>query len=271
MEMVSIGEGLACAGFLPDQISEIEAMTSSNEGLTLFSGTTGSGKTGSSVSLFKSIGQIIEKGAAEKSVANVLDSQSVSFRVQRNGSDLVLEPEIRLSETTRNIFQDIQLGNQVIATIHASSAFSVFVRLLVIAGEKGEFLGGKNTMNGIVHQALVKETCKCCSSIAEKENAADEYADIFDRLAGHGVTSGRIRNANGCAYCNNGVARKVVVAEVVPMTNEIYKALKEDGPEAAREIFIKNGGKTIQSRTIDKIRSGDVDLLDAEHAVGRLA
>lgn len=278
-------------GFSEDQSRQLNELARIPTGLTLFSGITGSGKSFSASSFIKSITtKPRESGEGNPVKALTVEDPpeypipfSHAIPVTRTKDrpksfaqclrealhcdpDVLFIGEIRDKEVGDTVIDSVLSGIMVSSTIFASSPYNAFRQLDAYStndmGDDPLFL------NGIVYQALLPKTCTSCSKLVSEKAVPETHAEVFERLKLSGVESIRIRNKKGCFDCIEGVESRTVVAEIVPVTPEIYKALRSGNMNLAKSIHLQNGGKTIQDHALEKVLAGEVDPLDAEEKIG---
>ena len=254
-------------------------------GMVLFSGPTGSGKSTALKTALEFQAQMypdkaiysIEdppeypiSGAKQLPVlnANTDDKRESKFAeglrvAMRSDPDILMVGEIR-DEATANVAMDAVItGHQMWSTIHAADVFAILLRLTRLGLKQGDLYDEK-LLNVLVGQRLLPRLCDCCKRDFDRNMLDEDLADILEPLAGHV----KLRNETGCAECNHtGITGRVVVAEVLDVTDELLHDIKELGlPEVRREWADK--GLTMIKHAIKRMIEGEVDPLDIVATVG---
>lgn len=300
----TLDERLTALGFDDAQRDIIAYATGYNHGLNLIAGPTGSGKSTTLKQIMESlaimypgkhlmsvedppeypirgVNQVPVKGTNDET-----DNRNHKFgefirSALRNDPDILLIGEIRDSQSAMTAVQAAMTGHGVWSSIHCSNVFLIPFRLLAML-PKGDEEGAVDRdtlfdqLTTLVRQELVPTLCPHCKQKLE-ENIKDiesRRRGILGRMKKAGIDPSTVfvRAENGCEECEfRGITKRTVVAEVVTIDPMIIKHLiKNDTYGAKRYWLDKQGGKTILSHAIDKIRAGEVDPADAEATVGYL-
>lgn len=294
------GEGISSSycdlGFSSQQISDIQRMVDPrNLGAVIVSGTVASGKTKTARTLLKNIVDLRSKYSefypksiaveSERLISGPIDHtthfqigydptgekfESRLLSASRMAPDCLLLDEIRHEKSGRQFVSFIQAGTQVVSTLHAQHAFSIPSRLKLMGVSNPH---DHKLFSGFIHQALVRQVCHHCSLPVNGKKDDEIYKDSLMRLIqatnmNQDYSGVRKRNPDGCKHCSEGTSQLTVVAEVVPITEELMKVHVSQGPAEARRTFIEKGGMTILDHAISKVLSGEVDPVDAERIVG---
>ena len=248
-------------------------------GMVLFSGPTGSGKsTALKIALEfqaqmypdKAIYSIEDPpeypifGAKQLPVlnANTDEKRESKFAeglrvAMRSDPDILMVGEIR-DEATANVAMDAVItGHQMWSTIHAADVFAILLRLTRLGLNQSDLYDEK-LLNVLVGQRLLPRLCDGCKRDFSRDIIDNDLADILDPLSGYI----KLRNETGCPKCNHtGITGRVVVAEVLDVTEELLHDIKELGlPEVRREW--SNKGLTMINHAVERMVKGEVDPLD---------
>jgi len=243
------------AGYEAWHLAAFERVLNSEGGVTIFSGTVGSGKSTSLVALINMLPPFLKIVSVEDPVELELRHPmahqktvtrdptatgpdpgflAASRAIFRSALDALYLGEIRDVETGLMARAISESGHSVFTTIHASSALGTIARMSSPAiGIPRDALAAPGVLKLLVYQALLSTNCPhCCQS-------PDEYADTRafsgQRLADHqeywarierlyGIERNRYRmhNEAGCEHCRreevpelNGFKGRTVVCEMV--------------------------------------------------------
>lgn len=130
-------------GFSPEQITYLKSVCSFSNGMIIFCGPTGSGKTTSIYSLIETMDKkgrniMTLEDPIEYKISNVRQTEIIpgviSFAdgirsILRQDPDVILIGEIRDNETAKMAVRASMTGHLVLSTIHANDSFGVISRL----------------------------------------------------------------------------------------------------------------------------------------------
>lgn len=284
--------GLLALGYLPHQITELDALIAKPAGSTMFGGRAGSGKTIGLCSLLRrrvnqNLGgikaisvqhprEIIVDGVTELPVVHRGEGSPISDGVSdamRADPDVIMIGEVNDGDSAQALLRAAGSGHQVVTTVHAQSAIEIIKRLRSL-GVPNDVLGSRDFISGLVYQVLCPVLCSHCSLSVKKVKQLDEaqrpdLATLGLALMDSDTTASlRFKNKTGCEHCeHSGISGRSVIAEVV-IVDEHMKALFSEGKdaEAAQHWANQNPGKTIRDVAVGKMKSG---LMDPFDLVGR--
>jgi Type II secretory pathway, ATPase PulE/Tfp pilus assembly pathway, ATPase PilB len=295
---------LSGLGYSKQEIKDINISVSKPVGVTIIAGTTGSGK---STSLTTMISDKIERHTDESGcrikVITVEDppEYQINHATQcpvvrsRNGKDgknpfaeaikaamrsdpdVLMVGEVRDEDSAELLVHAVQSGHQAFTTVHAPSAIGIVARLRSL-GVKNDVLGSNDFIAGLIYQALIPVSCPHCRLKMKEyidKNKNDERAiELLERI--EKVTTEEERNnirfvnQNGCEHCNNGISGRTVVAEVILPDHQMISYFAEGRDTLAWHYYRQNGGKSVLSHGIDKMKDGLCDPMEIEHKLGML-
>lgn len=174
--------GLQDLGFSESIASSMEQAISTQQGLVLVTGPTGSGKSTTLYSLLNqlnkqelkliSIEDPVELNVAGINQIQVDDEYGVSFSaalktVLRQDPDVIMVGEIRDAETAQLAAQAALTGHLVLATLHTASAASAITRLQNLG--LPEYLISA-TLKAVLAQRLLRCQCNDCSTDSDSRH-----------------------------------------------------------------------------------------------------
>ncbi|MDE2385453.1 MAG: Flp pilus assembly complex ATPase component TadA [Alphaproteobacteria bacterium] len=230
---------LGALGFSENEKRQFTRILAQPNGIILVTGPTGSGKTTTlysaltllnkpDVKVFsiedpieyniRGINQILVRPQIELSFANILRS------VLRQDPDVIMVGEIRDRETAQIAVQAALTGHLVLSTLHTNSAIASITRLRDLGID--DFLLA-SSLRAVIAQRLVRKTCESCA-------------------------------AHGCPACHStGYSGRTVIAEILPITPALSKAISAGAAENEIEAFARNGEfRTLAQSAEDKRKAG---------------
>lgn len=213
-----------------ERIQEVfSSITEMSEGLVLFCGPTGSGKSTSMITLAKkllqknvnicSIEDPVEQVVAginqvDFSEAKGLTYAPVTKAFLRHDPDVIIIGEIRDKDVADVALQAADTGHLILSTLHTKDAITTISRLLNLGVDRAALA---ENLSIIVAQRLVRKVCPKCSQKI-KLGANDKRREIFN------LGTGEIEclEAKGCLECNHtGYKGRVCLCEVLVINEEL--------------------------------------------------
>lgn len=265
------------------QADAIRVMTRRKEGINIFSGATGSGKStslevllGMTVRHFESRFNLVTledppeyriPGAVQLPVID--GDWDLGLRsVMRLDPDIIMIGEIRDMISASAAFRAAMTGHGVWTTLHANDAIAIMQRLGDIGIEMALMLDPAN-VTGLINQSLVRRLCDHCKRpwLAERHLLDTDLVQRVEKWCRPESVS---LVGPGCDRCNGkGITGRTIVGEVVVPTLSLMDTYRNDGKAATRRYWVQEmGGITKTAHTIEKISAGHVDPRHAEENVG---
>jgi general secretion pathway protein E/type IV pilus assembly protein PilB len=232
-------EGL---GLTERQLNLLRLMIARPEGIILFTGPTGSGKTTTLYSILRHINSEglnimtledpVEYPMALVRQTSLAESVKLDFAngirsMMRQDPDVILVGEIRDAETAEMAFRAAMTGHQVYSTLHTNSAIGALPRLLDI-GVLPDIMAGN--IIGVVAQRLLRRLCPHCKTPYPAE-------DYEVRLLGGPAGTPRpvLFRSCGCERCDfQGYRGRLAIMEILRMNGDLDDLVARRG--TAREI-----------------------------------
>ena len=291
-------------GYTSEQVHDIKLAISRPVGATIISGTTGSGK---STTLVTILGRVIHEkngtikvitvedppefeilGATQVPVvrsrkSTTRDGNPFSAAIRaamRSDPDVLLIGETRDHDSCELLIHAVQSGHQVYTTIHAPSAIGIVGRLRSL-GTPNDVLGSADFISGLVYQTLMPVLCPDCSyPMSEHVPVGEEKEEDFMALKKRisyvieedtDLEDYNIRmKGKGCENCDHGVIGRTVVAEICVPDHDMLSYFAQGRDTDAWHHWQDNGGSTALQTGIKKLLQGICDPFDAEHKLGLL-
>ncbi|HBR15469.1 MAG TPA: type II secretion system protein GspE [Candidatus Omnitrophica bacterium] len=252
---------LSSLGFDTNQISQLRKTLSSPHGLFFVTGPTGSGK---STTLYAALNETIDP---RKNILTVEDP--IEYKIEginqvaikpeigltfstvlkaflRQDPNVIMVGEVRDLDTASICVRAALTGHFVLTTLHTNDAASAVTRLIDI-GIPHYLLTPSLIM--VMAQRLARRLCQKCK---------EPYEPNPEQHGGIKFKSDLIFRAKGCEDCNNtGYKGRIVVAEILEVTDEIRKLIFNSADNAdIKNLARKNGMSTIFETGIKLIDKG---------------
>jgi len=257
-------------GFDIKMLEELKKVLLSDNGLILFTGQTGSGKSTSLYAVLNFIKNIGKKIiTVEDPIEYQLDlieqigineNMSLSFNdilrnILRLDPDILMIGEIRDAQTLKIATQSALTGHLVLSTLHTNGAVSTITRLKDMG--IAEYLLS-STLKAIISQKLIRRLCSACKIEYEVNNL------ILQQIKTIIPNKSRFYKPNGCSECNqSGYSGRVVVAEVLILDNEFKEKINNSlDVDTINAELSKINFKTIYSDALIKSANGQIYIND---------
>ncbi len=270
-------------GYLKEECREIREISGFPQGIVLFTGPTGSGKTSTLYSILS------ERNTKDVNIVTIEDPIEVAINgvnqttvnrargygfdtmlrtAMRQDPDIILVGEIRDKETADLAMQAAQTGHLVFSTLHTNEAVSSLRRLYEL-GVDSSIL--EDSLIGVVSQRLAKKLCLRCR---EKYDAREELNALFrEEIIKKPVclfrARGKIERENelgrgtvNCPDCNEGYVGRTVVPEIW-VVGEDERDLMAHGERSPSQYFksaVASGMKPLVYKGLARVLSGNISL-----------
>jgi len=230
-----------------ESLRALDRALSRNQGMVLFTGPTGSGKT---TSIYAAMAKL---NRAETKIISVEDPVEYQLErvnqvqvhadigltfarvlrgVLRLDPDVLFIGEMRDEETVEIGLRAAMTGHLVLSTLHTNDAISTVTRLMDM---KAEGFSLAATLNLVISQRLIRKVCTNC---AEPVPLSD-----YQRTWLRSRRSGNLKNvqalvaARGCPQCQGlGYQGRVGVHEVLSIDEDLRVALASGSAARFREL-----------------------------------
>jgi len=254
-------------GFEPKILEVIKKCISRPYGLLIVTGPTGSGKTTTLYSILDILNKTdvnimtvedpVEFNFKGINQVDINNATGVTFPAAlrsflRQDPDIIMIGEIRDQETAEIAIKAAMTGHLVLSTLHTNDCPSAIVRLVDI-GIPPYMLAASLTM--VLSQRLIKKLCPKCKVPANYKEPEKLQKIGFSKKE---ISTLSIYAPKGCPKCNNiGYKGRVGLFELMPVTDEIGKAINANAPEHyLRRIAIREGMIPLRDAGLEKIRQG---------------
>jgi type IV pilus assembly protein PilB len=265
--------GIEKLGYEEDQKDLFLAAIHKPYGMVLVTGPTGSGKT---VSLYTALNILNTVGCNISTVEDPVEirveginqvqhseKRGMTFAAAlrsflRQDPDVIMVGEIRDLETAEIAVKAAQTGHMVLSTLHTNDASQTITRLMNMGIAPYNLT---SSVSLVIAQRLARRLHDCKKPL-ELPKAALLAEGFTEEEVDRGLT---FYDAVGCAGCNEGYKGRVGIYEVMPMTEEIQKAILEGGnamqiAEAARRAGVRN----LRQSALMKVKQGVTSLAEID-------
>lgn len=268
---------LSSMGLPPQELKVLKRLTSFSQGMILFTGPTGSGKTTSLYGLLASLNNEqtniitlenpVEYQIQGLSQVDIDEARGLTFdaglrSILRQDPDILLVGEIRDEETAKIATRAALTGHLLFSTLHTMDARNAVARLLDLDISQ-PVLG--ETLLGIVAQRLVRKLCPECAAPVREPLSNSEA--LFARINSDRPPAMR---AVGCDHCSHsGYKGRMAVLEIIEMTPAMRSLLMNEKftLEKFNEI-LPSSFYTLGLRARGLVQSGDTTVEEAHRVLG---
>ncbi|MGL4786018.1 MAG: GspE/PulE family protein, partial [Cetobacterium sp.] len=225
-------------GFTTENLIKLKEVLNRKNGLLLFCGPTGSGKTTTLYSIVNYLNDeklniITIEDPIEYQFPDInqiqckneigLDFSIILRSVLRQDPDIILVGEIRDKETAEIALMASLTGHLVITTLHTKDAISAIDRLINFGVDKFVIA---TAINAIESQRLVRKVCKICGGKIEK------------------------------SCCNEGFKGREVVEEIIFFDKEIRDIILNESIKDLENYLKSKDFKTLLDNGFIKVETG---------------
>lgn len=271
-------------GYSSQTINKIDQLMSFEEGVVIFAGPTGSGKStacrlmirrghkpGQNVISYEK--QIEERMNSviqtEEDLSAGLNLESFMYAALGLDPDVLFIGEVRSPEDTRRCIDAGNLGHLVITTMHANDTFMTLDRLLQ-RGVPAEQIF--TNVRGIISQRLVKRLCPKCKIPTDIDS---DMAMRLNEVRNVNFKNGDViyqPNKSGCEHCRyRGFVGRIAMEEILELwRREISRniwtgsRLRPDWIDVVREQAKATGMEDILHRGLTHVKNGITSMSELE-------
>ncbi len=263
-------------GFVAKNLAPIKSFIKQPQGMILFTGPTGSGKTSSLYGCMREIRSeevniITVEDPVEYELAGINQVQinekvGLTFpfilrSILRQDPNVIMIGEIRDQETAEIALQASLTGHLVLSTMHTNDAPSAITRLVDIG--MPPYLIASSIL-GIVAQRLVRKICPDC----KEEYVPDP--DILSRLSlNKEQLPFKFYRGKGCPKCGQlGYRGRTVIEEVMIMGHKMRELIQSSASiDMIREAAMATGMTNLGLSGLRKVENGVTTLDEVLKAV----
>ena len=241
-------------------LSNYKSSLKNPEGIILFTGPTGSGKTTTLYSGLRYLSDssqniLTVEDPIEYTLGGIGQTQVNSKTgytfarglraILRQDPDVVMVGEMRDAETAQIGIQASLTGHLVLSTVHTNSAIAAITRLRDMGIES--FLLA-SSLRTIISQRLVRRLCLECKI---KEEASKEAINLFS-LDKNQV----VYKSQGCLACSNtGYQGRIAIAECIQVDKVLKEMIHNNASENIISDYVFKDNQSIDQASTDLIKN----------------
>lgn len=243
-----------------ENLSILNKLVNSPNGLVLVVGPTGCGKSTTLYSILKNIDAenkniMTVENPVEIKINNVNQIQTneksnltfskVLKSMLRHDPNVIMVGEIRDSETAVEASRAAITGHLVLSTLHTNSSINAIERLIDIGVEPYMVSA---SLIGVISQRLVKELCPNCK---------EKYiAKTFEKKLLNNFDIKYLFRKGKCEECKNGYIGRKALFEIMYVDDEIREYIRDkDKNKLSKDKYI-----SLRERYIDEIINGNIEI-----------
>lgn len=269
-------------GYLPEHLDLLRMQLASGSGVVLFAGPTGSGKTTAMLALLEELPPHLKIASleqpAERLLGNVSHVTAPSAErlvewmpaINRWDCDMAVLGELRDPASARVLANFVSSGRMTLATVHASGATSVPMRLLYL-GVDPNLLASSGFLRAVLFQRLLPRLCEHCRKpMVQIRSGKGWEARLHAKLRKLPDFAGMFRRGPGCERCSGGLSGRVLAAEVLVPGRQDLPFLARDRLNAWPAELEKRGWRGVGAHGYLLAKQGLIDPLDGWLHLGGL-
>ena len=270
LDRKNIEKSLEELGFEKEYYKKLFEIIKRKNGMLLFTGPMGSGKTTSMYAVLNELNSekvniTTIENPVEYSVDGInqiqcRDDIGLTFPVVLKGvlrqdADIIMIGEIRDGETAEIALKASLTGHLVISTLHTNTSSSTIKRLVNLGAEPYIISAG---VKGIQNQRLVRKLCEHCRILDEEYKAKLKILGIDDKK----YEDKKFYTHKGCEYCNfTGYKGRVIIGEFLYIDDITAEKIEEGvSVRELEKIGRERGMTTLVENGIDKALLGITSL-----------
>jgi type II secretory ATPase GspE/PulE/Tfp pilus assembly ATPase PilB-like protein len=258
-------------GFSAKTLGIYQGWLQQPQGMIIFTGPTGSGKTSTLYTSLQAIAtEHVNVVTVEDPVEYVLpritqtqvhEAAGMSFAaglraILRQDPDLIMVGEIRDSETAETAIRAALTGHLVLTTMHTNDAVSAIPRLKDIGPDPGLI---SDALLGVVAQRLVRKVCPHCAE-PYKPTAADLKVLGLDLAQANPKAW---RRGRGCAKCfNSGYLGREAMIELLNVDDTVRQIIYEGTITQLHRYLSEINFDSFRSAAIEKVTTGATNITE---------
>jgi len=272
--------GLGDLGFSPKTLDIYKGWLVQPQGMIIFTGPTGSGKTST---LYNSLLEVatdqVNVVTVEDPVEYVLpgitqtqvhERAGMTFAaglraILRQDPDIIMVGEIRDRETADTAVRAALTGHLVLTTLHTNDAIGAIPRLKDIGPDPGLIA---DALLGIVGQRLVRHICPHCGA---PYKPCDRDLEVLG-LTLENARAENWRKGRGCSNCfHSGFAGREAIVELLATDDRIRQIIYEGTLAELYRYLQETGFLSFRVAAVAKVTSGVTTVEEVQRVLPRSA
>lgn len=267
-------------GFAPKALATYKTWLQQPQGLIIFTGPTGSGKTST---LYTSLQEIATEDVnvvtVEDPVEYVLpritqtqvnEAAGMTFAaglraILRQDPDIIMVGEVRDHETAETAVRAALTGHLVFTTLHTNDAVGAIPRIKDIGPDPGLI---SDALLGVVAQRLVRRICPHCS---EPTRPNLQNVKLL-RLEKAQIAQANWQRGKGCSHCfQSGYLGREAIVELLEIDDRIREIMYDGTITQLHRYLYKIGFMSFRNAAIEKVLAGITTLEEVLRVLPRSA
>ena len=266
LSKVESSQELDGLGFEPKQLELLKGDLQAPQGLVIFTGPTGSGKTTTMYASLRELSGVerniitledpIEYQLPGMNQVAVAEKTGLSFAsglrsILRQDPDVIMVGEVRDLETAQMVVQSALTGHLVLTSLHTNDAISAVTRLVDLGVEPFRIAP---VLRLVIAQRLVRVICQFCREPAE---VSDRTLQLLHISRGE-LDTIKVTRGAGCEACHfTGYKGRTGIYEFLPATRELREQLTAQVSEVGSLL---RPPQSLRAHGLHKVRSGVTTL-----------
>jgi type II secretory ATPase GspE/PulE/Tfp pilus assembly ATPase PilB-like protein len=263
-------------GFSPKTLAIYQNWLRQPQGMIIFTGPTGSGKTSTLYTSLQAIATeyvnvVTVEDPVEYVVPRITQTQvheaaGMTFAaglraILRQDPDIIMVGEIRDHETAETAVRAALTGHLVLTTLHTNDAVSAIPRLKDIGPDPGLL---SDALLGVVAQRLVRKNCPHCA-VPYHPTSADLKALGLEEES---VDMTRWLKSTGCSRCfNSGYLGREAIIELVNVDETIRHIIYEGTMTQLHRHLADGNFESFRTAAIAKVISGKTTVEEVQRVL----
>jgi type II secretory ATPase GspE/PulE/Tfp pilus assembly ATPase PilB-like protein len=252
-------------GFTEKALALYQSWLQQPQGMIIFTGPTGSGKTSTLYTSLQAIAtEHVNVVTVEDPVEYILPSitqtqvnevAGMTFAaglraILRQDPDIIMVGEIRDGETAETAVRAALTGHLVLTTLHTNDAVGAIPRLRDVGPDPGLI---SDALLGVVAQRLVRRLCPHC---------AEPYTPTESDLGILGISLAEAnphawRHGRGCSHCfGSGYAGREAIIELLHVDATVRQLIYDGSLSALMDYLNQRGFDSFRKAAIAKVTTG---------------
>lgn len=258
-------------GYPPSQLNLIKMIPNLGNGIVLFCGETGSGKTTSLASVLSMVDRRKTVYSVEDPVEKYIDNvdqcpvdtrdakRNFAYYLRallRADPDVIMVGEIRDEETAKIAIQGALTGHLILSTLHTCHAVNAVMRLQE-QGIPADHMATPGLLRMIVAQQLYPVLCpECARPLTKDEKKQISFLYQKDELEQLKTTDKK----KSCKSCQgSGTAGRRVYAEIIKIDRRSREFIRNMDIRGWEKYLESNGFITLDNRVHHDLLNGKID------------
>ncbi|MBD0335553.1 MAG: type II/IV secretion system protein [Cyanobacteria bacterium Co-bin13] len=252
-------------GFPPKALATYKTWLQQPQGLIIFTGPTGSGKTST---LYTSLQEIATEDVnvvtVEDPVEYVLpcitqtqvnEAAGMTFAaglraILRQDPDIIMVGEVRDHATAETAVRAALTGHLVFTTLHTNDAVGAIPRIKDIGPDTGLI---SDALLGVVAQRLVRRVCPHCTEPASPNPQGIKLLGLDKKQ----IAQANWQQGKGCSHCfQSGYLGREAIVELLEVDDRIREIMYDGTMTQLHRHLHKVGFMSFRNAAVEKILSG---------------